>query len=205
MQESESQLSLVTAHVLADQDLAKFLQVRNQDAFHELHRRYSGLVKAVALRILRNAAEAEDVVQIVFTDLYRALDRYSAAKGTLRTWLLQYAYSRSINHKRSLESKAYYNTADISDPSIDIPVCNGIRIAEAALIVRETLGSLTHDQQVTLRMVFLEGAEMEDVAASMQQNLSNVRHHYYRGLRKLREVLQEKVQDRRPPERQPSV
>jgi RNA polymerase sigma-70 factor, ECF subfamily len=205
MLEHESQLSLATAHMLTDQDLAKFLQVRNQDAFHELHRRYSSLVRAVALRILRNAVEAEDVAQIVFTDLYRALNRYSAAKGTLRTWLLQYAYSRSINHKRSLESKAYYNTADLSDPKTDLPTCNGVRVAEASLIVREALGSLTGDQQITLRMIFLEGMEMEDVAAHLQQNLSNVRHHYYRGLRKLREVLQEKAQDGRPPERRPSV
>jgi RNA polymerase sigma-70 factor, ECF subfamily len=151
------------------------------------------------MRILRNATESEDVAQIVFMDIYRARDLYDASKGSLRTWVLQYAYRRAINYKHALDARAYYRTQDIDE--IDVPSCGGVHFIEAAQIVHQALGSLGVDQQTTLRMIFLEGAQMEDVAAHLQQNVTNIRHHYYRGLRKLREVLQQK----RPPERRPSA
>jgi len=171
----------------ADDLLAASLRQHDHAAFAELHQRYARLVRTVAMRIVRSRTEADDVVQIVFQDLYRAAAQYDAHKGSLRTWVLQYAYSRAINYKRHLDARAYARTYELED--VDLPTCSGMPAMEAAQMVAQAMGSLSDAQQQTLRMVFLEGAELQDVALQTGQSLANVRHHYYRGLHKLRECL----------------
>ncbi len=139
--------------------------------------------------MLHDRAEAEDVTQTVFWDTYRAIGRYDAKKGTLRIWLLQYAYHRTLNHKKSLQQRGFYQSSAVEAIDEHVPLRRSLLSAEAVLAVRQGLSLLTEDQRITLQMVFLEGMEMEDVANRLGQNASNVRHHYYRGLKRLREVL----------------
>lgn len=180
---------------LADDLLAASLCLREHDAFAELYRRYACLVRTIAARIVRSTTEADDVVQIVFQDLYRAAPQYDVQKGSLRTWVLQYAYSRAINYRRQMDARAYTRTVELEDA--DLPTCSGVPAMEAAQRVTQAMTSLNSAQQQTLRMVFLEGAELQDVALQTGQTLANVRHHYYRGLHKLRASLRAESSSRK--------
>jgi RNA polymerase sigma-70 factor, ECF subfamily len=62
----------------------------------------------VALRIVRDPGEAEDVVQTVFLDVFRAMANFDSRKGILKVWLLQYAYHRALHRKRHLVSNHFY-------------------------------------------------------------------------------------------------
>lgn len=95
--------------MLTDESLALHLQTGDPQAFELLFARHSASVRRVAASILRDAGEADDVVQIVFFDVHRAIKLYDATRGTLRTWLLQYAYHRALNHKQSLQRKGFYS------------------------------------------------------------------------------------------------
>ncbi|MDE1162169.1 MAG: sigma-70 family RNA polymerase sigma factor [Acidobacteriaceae bacterium] len=176
--------------MLTDESLALHLQTGDPQAFELLFARHSASVRRVAASILRDAGEADDVVQIVFFDVHRAIKLYDATRGTLRTWLLQYAYHRALNHKQSLQRKGFYSGSPLEAAEAPSTLRRSLLPAEAAQAVRQAISHLTEDQRRTLEMLFLEGAEMSDVALQLGQNLSNVRHHYYRGLRKLRDVLQ---------------
>src|SRR5438309_11895331 len=77
---------------LNDKDLVAQLLAGHHDALTVLFERYSGIVFGIARRMLKDDGEAEETVQQVFFDMYRALDRFDASKASYKTWLLQYAY-----------------------------------------------------------------------------------------------------------------
>jgi RNA polymerase sigma-70 factor, ECF subfamily len=188
--ESETIVKGNEMSAIPDDVLARRLQADDSEAFSLFFHRYAALIQRIAYGILRNRAEAEDVTQTVFWNLHRAIDRYDPAKGTLRTWLLQYAYHRALNHKKSLQQRGFYSTSELESADERVADPGGKMLsAEAAQAVRQGLALLSEDQRMTLQLIFLEGMEMEDVAHRLGQNVSNIRHHYYRGLRKLRDIL----------------
>src|SRR5712671_5113986 len=80
--------------VLSDEKIMAEIQAGNGDAFAVLFDRYHRLILVTALKIVRDAAEAEEVTQNVFLEIYRAARQYDPARGTLKVWLLQFAYHR---------------------------------------------------------------------------------------------------------------
>ena len=91
--------SLVTA---ADEELIELLRKGSNEALTILFDRYHRLVFHVALRIVRDTGEAEEVVQTVFLSIFRAVRNFDRQKGLVRVWLLQYAYHRALHRKRHL-------------------------------------------------------------------------------------------------------
>ena len=89
---------------LSDGELVRLLLAGNHDAMAVIFDRYYRLVMSVALRIIHDVGEAEDVVQTVFTDFYQRADLFDETKGNLKGWLLQYTYGRSFNQKRKLKN-----------------------------------------------------------------------------------------------------
>src|SRR5438876_187823 len=85
---------------LTDTELVRLLVAGSADAMDAIFSRHYRMVMSVALHIVRDPGEAQDVVQIVFTELYQKAKLFDPAKGNLKTWLLQYAYGRSINRKQ---------------------------------------------------------------------------------------------------------
>lgn len=174
---------------LPDEDLACRLKAADSDAFSLFFSRYASLVRSIAYNILRDQAEVDDVTQTVFWDMHRAINSYDAQKGSLRTWLQQYAYHRALNHKKSLEQRGFYRNSGL-EAAEEYAGTRGLMFpAETAHAIRQALALLNDDQRMTLQLIFLEGKEMSDVAELLGQSLSNIRHHYYRGLRKLRDIL----------------
>jgi DNA-directed RNA polymerase specialized sigma24 family protein len=96
----------------SDTDLAGFWTSGVDDAFAAIVDRYQRLVFSVTVRIVKDEGEAEDVVQIVFLDIFRDVGKFDASRGTLKVWLLQYAYSRSMNRRQHLECRQFYSKTD---------------------------------------------------------------------------------------------
>ena len=72
------------------------------DALAVLSRRYQRLVFSVAMPILRDLGEAEDMTQSVFMEVYRTVFQYDEAKGSPKVWILKIAYHLSLNRRRHL-------------------------------------------------------------------------------------------------------
>src|SRR5579864_6460335 len=75
-----------------DIELVNQLRKGNHDALTVLFEKYSGMVFGIARRMLRDDGEAEEVVQRVFLDTYRAIHQFDSAKACYKTWLFQFAY-----------------------------------------------------------------------------------------------------------------
>src|SRR5437868_4019735 len=105
---AKSKISWSQLQATNDIELVRELKSGNHDALAVIVDRYQTLVLSVALRIVKDEGEAEDVVQTVFVDIFQKVEQFDASRGTLKVWLLQYAYSRSINRRHYLEQRQFY-------------------------------------------------------------------------------------------------
>jgi len=176
---------------LPDEELMSHLRAGRGDAMAVLFDRYHRLVFNIALKILRDPSEAEDVMQSVFLEVFRVATQFDVRRGTTKVWLLQYAYHRSMNHRQRLVVRHFYNSADICDVEelLVAPRESGPASIEVKNLVSQALGSLNGVQRRTLQLAYFEGLSLREIARETGESLGNVRNHYYRGLRKLRSEM----------------
>jgi RNA polymerase sigma-70 factor (ECF subfamily) len=177
---------------LSDERLMVHLQSGHYDALAVLFDRYHRLVLNIALRILRDAGEAEDLMQSVFLEILRSAAQFDAAKGTTKVWILQYAYHRSFNRRQYLNLRGMYEHLEESIPDQKPPAASHLRslgVLDSAQLVREALGRLSKAQRKTLELAFYEGLTMREIAQRTGESFDVVRHRYYGGLEKLRCML----------------
>ena len=155
-----------------------------------MYGRYARLVFGVALRILRDRSEAEEVVQEVFFSLYQKATLFDPTKGTGKGWLVQIAFSRARDRRAHLLRRGFYSGTDIDslDDTLagrdDIEKEVGLRIDFSHLL--SAFDDLTEMQRKTLEMFYFQGLELREIAERLDEPIGNVRHHYYRGLERLR-------------------
>lgn len=177
---------------LDDVGLLRELQAGNHDALAVLYDRYYNAVLGVGLRILRDRGEAEDILQNIFMEIAERVGQFDPARGTVLVWLMQYAYTRSINRRNYLLVRRFY--ANVAMGELTESEQGALRLyseapQECARFVREALGLLNENQRRTIELVHFEGLNLKDVAVRTSQPFSTVRHHYYRGMAKLKEHL----------------
>jgi RNA polymerase sigma-70 factor, ECF subfamily len=180
---------------LSDEALMAHLQAGHGDALAVLFDRYHRLVISVALRILRDKGEAEDVMQAVFLEIYNVAAQFNPALGTTKAWVMRCACHRSINRKQYLKARSFYDQAQSSDlVSAARPEASfgqALALPEIRNLVGQGLKTLNEPQRRTLEMAYFEGMTFREIAAKTGETLVNVRHHYYRGLTNLRAFVLE--------------
>jgi RNA polymerase sigma-70 factor, ECF subfamily len=180
---------------LNDEQLMAHLQAGQADALAVLFDRYHRLVLGIALKIVRDRGEAEDVMQNVFLEIFRAAAQFDPVKGSTKTWLLQYAYHRSINRRQQLNVRGFYQQVDIEDLETHALETGSLlsRFSQPELkhLLRQGLAKLSRRQRQVLELASYDGLSMAEIAQKTGESFSNVRHFYYRGLKKLRSFISE--------------
>jgi RNA polymerase sigma-70 factor, ECF subfamily len=183
---------------LSDEALLDKICAGEEDALGVLFRRYARLVRSVGQRILRDNGEADDLVQEVFLYIHRKSILFDSSKGPARSWIVQVAYTQALIRRRKLKSRGFY-ASGITDRTVEI----GLSSANGAHYDNTVEGffgrngwkkiwdSLTEHQQETFRLHFFEGCTFTEVAEKLGQSYVSIRHHYYRGLDKLRKHADE--------------
>ena len=180
-------LSQLRQKLQSDEALVEHLQSGRADALTVLFERHSPLLFAIARRILRNRAEAEDAVQQIFLDVFRSIQQFDPKKGEFKTWLLMFGYQRILNCRRRLVSHRFYELLP------DLPACSertvGYSPAEASVLVEQVLSHLQPRQRRTIELIYYEGLTADEVSLRTGETVRVVRHNLYRGLEKLRKAL----------------
>jgi RNA polymerase sigma-70 factor, ECF subfamily len=178
---------------LDDSELMAQLQGGCNDALAVLFDRYHRLVLSIALKIVRDPGEAEDVMQSVFLEIFRSMAQFDPAKGTTKVWILQYAYHRAINRRQHLNARNFYNQANLDEVKTRLTeaasTLGGFTQHELTHLLRQALATLNGPQKKVVELASYNGLSMREIADKMGDSLSNVRHHYYRGLEKLRSFV----------------
>jgi RNA polymerase sigma-70 factor (ECF subfamily) len=187
-----------------DDVLITRIAVGEREAFSNLFRRFARPVYGVGRRILRNDAEADDLVQEVFLYIHRKSSLFDSSKSSARSWIFQIAYTQAFLRRRQLKARGFY-TSGIADGLLESePRASsgaGYDYTVEGLFGRngwrKVLDALTEEQRETLRLHFFEGYTFSEIAEKLGQSYANVRNHHYRGLEKLRKHLAEEELIRR--------
>jgi len=177
---------------LSDDALMQCLQSGNHEALAVLFQRYRRLLMHIALHILRDAGEAEDLVQSVFLEIFQSAAQFDPRKGTARTWILQYIYHRGFSRRQYLNLRGIYGSPLRANPTLGKRAAihrGALDPLDSARTLEEALARLDESQRTTLELVFYEGMTMHEIADLMHESFDTVRHRYYRGLDKLRSML----------------
>jgi RNA polymerase sigma-70 factor, ECF subfamily len=178
---------------LSDEQLAESLVGGDQDALTVLFDRYHKLIFSVAVRIVNDAGEAEDIVQTVFLDFFKSVANFDPQKGILKVWLLQYAYHRALNRKRHLAASRFYKWVNFDDAAAEpLLSWNPGEVAEIARLMEQLMSSLSPRKRLILELTYFEGLTAEEIAVKVNETVNVVRHDLYRALAKLRKVILER-------------
>ncbi len=181
---------------VSDEALIARICMDDKKAMALLFRRYARVVRSTCYRVLRDSSEADDLVQDIFLLVHRDCKAFDSSKGPARFWILQMAYRRSVSRRRYLTSRHFYTRLDLDDAANDLvdprtefwfeDSVEG-RLGDGRLL--EVFDALSENQRQTLRLFFIEGHTFDEIAAKLRLTRGNVKHHYFRGLDKLRKEL----------------
>ena len=186
-----------TALTIGVQDEALLCRIHagDQEALGYLFKRHAQLILGIATRILRDPAEAEDLVQDVFLFIQRRCGMFDSSKSSARSWIIQMTYHRAIERRRYLATRQFYSGAQLqgrAERVVGKATAEHDYSAEAVFGrngLTKILGALSDDQRETLRLHFFEGYTLAEIGTKLGQPVGNVRHHYYRALDKLRKQI----------------
>jgi RNA polymerase sigma-70 factor (ECF subfamily) len=183
--------SLGELKCLSDESLMAHLQAGHADILAIIFDRYYRLVLSVAMKILRDLGEAEDLMQSVFLEIFKSAAQFDPARGTLKVWILQYAYHRGMSRRQHLTLRNFYKNTEISELEGELQAANVLHFNDQEIrqLVTEALRSLNETQSRVLKLAYFEGLSLREIAERTGDSLGNVRHHYYRGLNRLRAVI----------------
>lgn len=167
---------------MTDAELVAAMRDGNGDALDALFRRYARLVHRTATQILRDRAEAEDSTQEIFLEIYRKAHLYDPARGTVRSWLMQYAYRRTLRRRATLNRRAAYRGEPIESADDVQQAAPRLSVEECRWVLRSGLAHLPHTQRRTLELTCFEDLTLRDVAGRLGVSVGCTRHYYYRGL-----------------------
>jgi RNA polymerase sigma-70 factor, ECF subfamily len=182
---------------LTDEVLMTVLAKGCNDALAVLFERHSSLVFRIARAILRDEGEAEETVQRVFLDVFKAVKQFNPDRGNFKTWLLQYAYHRTINRREHLHAKRFYNRDEL-DELMPEELFNGpggllcLPQQEITCLVSQVLAKLEDRERRVIELTYFEGLTAEEIARTTGDTAPSVRHVLYGALARLRSELREK-------------
>ncbi len=167
----------------------------DQQAFAELYDLLSARVHGVVLRVLRDPAQAEEVTQEVFVELWRIAPRYDPAKGSPAAWATTIAHRRAVDRVRSEQSErgrvereaARVGPAD-ADATAD-PVVDEHFAAFERGRVRRALDRLTEVQRQAVELAYFSGYTYREVAVLLDLPEGTVKTRIRDGMIRLRDEL----------------
>src|SRR6266850_1078358 len=174
----------------SDEEVMARLQSNDSGALEILFGRYARLVLAIARGIVRDNGEAEDVVQEAFFYLYKKSMLFDEAKGSAKNWIIQIALHRALDRKSHLARRGFYAGTDIGAlgdillGETDLNREIGAKLNRVQL--ERAFEQLPEMQRATLELFYFEGLDLREISEKLNQPLGNSRHHFYRGLERLR-------------------
>jgi len=174
----------------SDEEVMVRLQSGDSAALELLFDRYAKLVYKIAHGVLRDRGEAEDVVQEAFFHVYKKSRLFDGAKGTAKNWILQIALHRALDKKGQLTRRGFYRGTDVGTMGDTVSGGTDLDREISAKLNRVQLdkafAELPKSQRMTLELFYFEGLNLREISEKLNQPLGNTRHHFYRGLERLR-------------------
>jgi RNA polymerase sigma-70 factor (ECF subfamily) len=180
-----------------DLELMLGLQARDPDALSQFYDRYSGILKALILRVIHNDAEADDLLQEVFMEIWNQAENFSAGKGKPLGWMVTLARRRAIDALRKrqayarAEQRLQAETEQQPDAWVQNVTENAIHSGDTRAVVNRVLVELPEAQRKTVELAFFYGMSQREIAANTNTPLGTVKTRLELGLKKIYDALKE--------------
>ncbi len=169
----------------------------DRDAFSELYDRVSSALFATILTIVRDRAEAEDVLQECFCSVWDHAGQFESARGKAISWMLTIARNQADDHvaktkrRSDLPDRIREKSSEVGNA--ESPVGDGfatLALSEESAAVRQAVRDLPEDQREAIQLAFLKGMTQSEVADHLDQPLGTIKARIRRELFQLRGNLQ---------------
>jgi RNA polymerase sigma-70 factor (ECF subfamily) len=175
----------------ADRDAVGRMIAGDAEGLSALYARHGRLVYSLALRIVREQADAEDVTQDVFVQAWRQADRFDTRRGSVAAWLLTVTRARAIDllRRRRVRPQPADDSVDAEawddSPRQDVQ----LEFTERARAIRTALESLPFVQRLAIELAFFDGLTHTEIAEQLEMPLGTVKTRVRQGLLRLRDIL----------------
>lgn len=163
----------------------------DEQAFAALYDQTSPRVYGMVLRVVRDPAQAAEVTQDVYLQLWREAARFDPELGTLMSWLLMIAHRRAVDRVRSaraaVQREDRYAAGQLDRPYDE--VSEQVQASLDAQRVRNALDDLTETQREAIRLAYFAGYTHREVAALLDLPLGTAKTRIRDGLIRLRDAL----------------
>lgn len=154
-------------------------------ALAELYERHAGGLLGLAIRIVRDRQEAEDLLHDVFLEAWRAADTFDPKRGRVRTWLAVRMRSRALDQQKSSRIRRSNGDAGLETLADERP-------AEASADhgrIRTALAALSPDQRRVVELAYFDGLSCSEIARSVDIPIGTVKSRLAAGMHRLRADL----------------
>ena len=166
--------------------IARFSEV----ALAEVYRRHGGAVFGLAKRVLNNPTEAEDVTQEVFLRLWNQPDRFDAARGSLRSYLLAQTHARAVDAVRSTTSRRLREARQaMQTAEAGYDMQHEVWDLAVAEQVAGAMGELPDEERRAIELAYFDGHTYREVALLLGQPEGTVKSRIRNGMRRMRATL----------------
>jgi RNA polymerase sigma-70 factor (ECF subfamily) len=181
----------------SDLELMKAIQAEDPDALSQLYDRYNGILKALILRVIHNEAEADDLLQEIFMEIWNQAKNFSSQKGKPLGWMVTLARRRAIDglRKKQAYARAEERLQNETEQQPDAWAHNAteeeILLSDTRDLIRNVIAGLPPAQQEAIDLAFFRGMSQREIAAKTNTPLGTVKTRLELGLKKIYDGLKE--------------
>lgn len=171
------------------------IQREKSAALSALYDRYSSVLKALIMRIIHNEAEADDLLQEIYMEIWNHAANYSPEKGKPLGWMVTLTRRRSIDRLRKRQSYAraeerlQHETEQQPGAWVNNTVDNDIDLHDLHTILAQIIAGLPPAQQQAIELAFFKGMSQREIAAHTNIPLGTIKTRLELGLKKIADGL----------------
>jgi RNA polymerase sigma-70 factor, ECF subfamily len=174
----------------SDSVLIQRIVARDESALAALYDKYAGMLGSMLNRIVRDSQAAEEILQDVFHQLWRAPERFDASRGSLPGWLLVIARNRAISR---LRKKNPASGDELTEATVVLPSNLESALSQKQMLgrVRDAMVGLPAEQRAAVELAYFEGMTHTEIAAKTGDPLGTVKTRLRMVMETLRHTLQQ--------------
>lgn len=181
-----------------DRALIERMAAGEERALAELYDRHGGMAYSLAVAIVREGADAEEVVADAFGQMWRSAAQYDPGRGSVAAWLATITRTRALDlvRARGRRTRAVERAAQADANGMATPLGTpadrpdrGIERQEARRLVAQSLRELPEPQRRVIELAYFGGLSQSEIAAELREPLGTVKTRMRAGMEKLRGSL----------------
>ena len=173
----------------SEEELVLLLQQKDLKAFSYLYDNYAPGLLGVIMRLLRNQAVSEDVLQTVFVKIWKGIEGYDASRGRLYTWMINISINAAIDYSKSKQAKKETITAGIESNVTAVDRTNFTTFNTDVIGLKDQVDTLKDEYRILIEYIYYQGLTHDEAAKELDLPLGTVKTRVRSAVAQLRELM----------------